>query len=37
MRQPHTMNCDWEIYTTDDDFLQYSRRLPIRLRERQSG
>jgi predicted nucleic acid-binding protein len=31
------MNRDWEIYTTDDDFLQYSRRFPIRLRQRQSG
>jgi predicted nucleic acid-binding protein len=31
------MNRDWEILTTDADFLQYSRRLPIRLRHRQSG
>jgi hypothetical protein len=30
------MNRDWEIYTTDDDFLKYSRRLPVRLRQRRS-
>jgi predicted nucleic acid-binding protein len=31
------MNRNWEIYTTGDDFLQYSLRLPIRLRQRHSG
>jgi predicted nucleic acid-binding protein len=29
-----SMDRRWEIYTTDDDFLQYARRLPIRLRGR---
>jgi predicted nucleic acid-binding protein len=31
------MNRRWEIYTTDGDFLQYARRLPIRLRPLPSG
>ena len=30
-----SINRRWEIYTTDGDFLQYSRRLPIRLRQPQ--
>jgi hypothetical protein len=30
------MNRGWEIYRTDDDFLRYARRLPLRLRNRSS-